>query len=74
MPRDRARRSHFATAGIALALIVLWLVALASYRSIAGFDERMRSVAHTQEVLAGIHALRPPSRRPAVQTPAGHRP
>src|SRR5690606_37866687 len=50
-------RRHAAIAGIAAALVLLLLIAVASYRSIEGFEVRMRSVADSHEVLASLEEM-----------------
>ncbi len=50
-------RRQFAIAGIACAVGLLWLIAIASYQSIVGFEERMRWVARSHDVLANIEQM-----------------
>ena len=50
-------RRQVAIAGIAGALGLLWLIAIASYQSIVGFEDRMRWVARSHDILANIEEM-----------------
>ncbi|HEY9380142.1 MAG TPA: ATP-binding protein [Burkholderiales bacterium] len=50
-------RRQVAIAGIAGALGLLWLIAIASYQSIVGFEDRMRWVARSHDILVNIEEM-----------------